>query len=216
MQNFDTTCIIIASRPVSAGLLQFAPAEGAYVIAVDAGWQTARTLGLPVNLALGDYDSAAPPPVGFAAEQIILPAEKDDTDTHFAAKEAIRRGFGHAVLLGALGGRLDQSAATLATLLYLSRAGVNALALGEGTEVRCTGPGEVLRVPARAGAYLSVLPADGPATGVTLRGVKYPLSEAAITPDYPLGVSNEFRGPEAEVSCTGGWLFAMTVLEEAP
>ena len=37
-----------------------------------------------------------------------------------------------------------------------------------------------------------------------MSGVFYPLSDATLTPDYPLGVSNEFTEPSAVLSCTGG------------
>ena len=52
--------------------------------------------------------------------------------------------------------------------------------------------------------YLSVFPLDGPLTGVDLAGVFYPLCAATLTPDFPLGVSNEFTAPQAHLACTGG------------
>ena len=49
--------------------------------------------------------------------------------------------------------------------------------------------------------YLSVFPLDGPLGGVSIHGVFYPLKDATLTPDYPLGISNEFTAPEAELCC---------------
>ena len=43
-------------------------------------------------------------------------------------------------------------------------------------------------------------------TGVCLRGVKYRLEDAVLTNRVPLGVSNEFAAPEAEISLTQGIL----------
>ena len=40
-------------------------------------------------------------------------------------------------------------------------------------------------------------------------GMKYPLENAVITNDFPIGISNEFLGEEAEVSVEDGELVCM-------
>ena len=47
---------------------------------------------------------------------------------------------------------------------------------------------------------------DGEARGVTLRGLKYPLCDAVIRSDFPIGVSNSFTGVPAEVTVKDGTL----------
>lgn len=47
------------------------------------------------------------------------------------------------------------------------------------------------------------------AKGVNIRGMKYPLENAVITNDFPIGISNEFLGEEAEVSVEDGELVCM-------
>ena len=42
--------------------------------------------------------------------------------------------------------------------------------------------------------YLSLIPLDRTLTGVTLRGLKYPLTDARLTRGDTLSVSNEPRG----------------------
>lgn len=66
-------CIIISSMPLSRAMLRYVP-PGAYIIAADAGWQRAQTLGLQPNLVLGDFDSA-PPPQAPGLECLHLPAQ---------------------------------------------------------------------------------------------------------------------------------------------
>ena len=46
-------------------------------------------------------------------------------------------------------------------------------------------------------------------TGVCLRGVKYELENAALDNRFPLGVSNEFDAPEAEITVEQGVLIVM-------
>ena len=41
-------------------------------------------------------------------------------------------------------------------------------------------------------------------TGLAIRGAFYPLENAKLTADYPLGVSNEFVAETAHLQCSGG------------
>lgn len=53
--------------------------------------------------------------------------------------------------------------------------------------------------------------------GVDLRGLKYPLTDAVITGDFPIGVSNEFTGTEAGISLKSGAMLVMwTNIGELP
>ena len=62
--------------------------------------------------------------------------------------------------------------------------------------------------------FFSLLAAGGDATGVTVTGAKYPLTDAVLTPGFPLGVSNEvLPGETAEIRVTGGRLFLIRVRE---
>ena len=44
---------------------------------------------------------------------------------------------------------------------------------------------------------------------MTVRGMKYPLEEAEVTSDFPLGISNEFTGREALVRVKKGALLCI-------
>ena len=57
--------------------------------------------------------------------------------------------------------------------------------------------------------YVSVFCQGDRAEGVTLRGLKYPLDSAALTPDVTLGVSNEFTGAESSIAVRTGTLLAV-------
>ena len=48
-----------------------------------------------------------------------------------------------------------------------------------------------------------------PASGVCIRGLKYPLEGGALTADFPLGVSNRFLGQESRISVREGVLLVM-------
>lgn len=205
-------CVIFSSRPISVSMLKYVPPD-AFFIAADAGWLQMRQLGLTPHLALGDFDSA-PPPEMAGTEIRQLPTAKDDTDTHAAAREALRRGFKNITILGGLGGRMDHSLANLQTLLFLARSGAQNLLAGEQSEWRCMEAG-TLRLAAKPGALLSVFAAGGPAMGVCLKGLRYPLKDATLLPDFPIGISNEFIAEDAEISCMIGNLYVVTMNDRA-
>lgn len=192
-------CVIVCPRPVGQEMKRYV-LPGAFVIAADAGWRRAKEIGVEPDLVLGDFDSSGLPE-GIA--HIVLPAEKDDTDTFYAARVAVEKGFDEVVILGGTGGRADHTMANYATLLYLAQNGVRGCMADEQGEVFCRTPGR-FEVDRRPGCYLSVFAMGGAARGVTLEGVKYPLHDALLLPEYPLGVSNEFAAGRAVVSHTEG------------
>ena len=63
-----------------------------FVVFCDSGLKHLDTLQVSPDLIVGDFDSHVNPHPD--VETIILPCEKDDTDTVFAVKEAIKRGYG--------------------------------------------------------------------------------------------------------------------------
>ena len=91
----------------------------------DSGLYHQEALGIEPNLIVGDFDSHPNPHLDH--ETIVLPCEKDDTDTVFAVKEAVKRGFDDFLLLGAAGGRLDHTIGNVSILLMLHRQGKCAL-----------------------------------------------------------------------------------------
>lgn len=202
-------CVIFAAMPVSANMLPYCE-NADIVIAADAGWRTAKQLNIEPDIFLGDFDSADAP-VGKAVLQ--LPKEKDDTDTFYAARKAIELGAKEVVILGGLGGRFDHTLANLHTLLFLQQAGVNAMLADEKTEITILSAGNHT-IAARPNFYLSLFPVGECAQGITLRGVKYPLTEAVLTHTYPVGVSNEFAAEKAEICLKKGQLYCILAAKE--
>lgn len=203
--------VILSACPVSPALARYLRPDD-LLIACDAGWQNAAALGRTPDLVVGDFDSAPPPSCG---EVLRLPTAKDDTDTHYAARIAAGRGAEEVLMLGALGGaRLEHTLANLATALWLQKQGAQVLLADERTEVRILLGGQSLTL-ARAGwGYFSLLPLEGAASGVTLAGARFPLTEATLTPDRPLGVSNEFAADEACIRLKSGSLAVLCTLND--
>ncbi len=180
------------------------PAEGCLVVACDRGYEHARRAGIRPDLLVGDFDSCAAA-VEEGVEILRFPPEKDDTDTLLALRIALARGCRELTLVCALGGRLDHTLANLQALVFAAEQGCAARICSPDTEILTLREGS-LRLPRREGFSLSVFAADGVCRGVYIRGAKYPLEDAELRPGLPLGVSNEWAAPEAEISVREGTL----------
>ena len=182
-----------------------------YVIYCDCGLRHMDGLGVEPDLIVGDFDSYSYPE--YDTETIVLPCEKDDTDTVFAVKEALRRGFEDFLLIGVVGERLDHTLGNVSILLMLDSAGKKGIIIDDYSEMeivsdRCEKP----CIIDDSYAYFSLLNISGKASGVTIRGAKYPLEDAEITCEYQYGVSNEvLPGCTAEVIVGEGKLLLIKV-----
>jgi len=180
-----------------------------FYICCDSGLKHREGLGIVPDLIVGDFDSCADPHL--EVETITLPREKDDTDTVFAGKEALRRGFQEFLLVGVIGGRLDHTLGNLSLLLMLDAQGKRAAALDDFSELEIVSDRPV-RIDSRY-AYFSLLNISGTARGITVRNAKYPLDDAEITCEYQYGVSNEvLPGKTAVVTVREGRLLLFKVL----
>lgn len=169
----------------------------------DSGLRHMEGLNAAPDLIVGDFDSHANP--NLPVETIILPCEKDDTDTVFAMKTAVERGFCDFLLLGVIGGRLDHTLANVSALLWLHHQGKTAVAVDDYSELEIVSANAV-QIPPRY-PFFSLLNISGTAEGITIKNAKYPLENAAIQCDYQYGVSNEvLPGKIAEVSVAKGEL----------
>ena len=182
-----------------------------YMIYCDCGLRHMDGLGAEPDLIVGDFDSYSNPE--FDTETIVLPCEKDDTDTVFAVKEALRRGFEDFLLIGVVGERLDHTLGNVSILLMLDSEGKVGTIIDDYSEMeivsdRC----EMPCIIDDSYVYFSLINISGTARGVTIRGAKYPLENAEITCEYQYGVSNEvLPGCTAEVSVGEGRLLLVKV-----
>lgn len=195
-------CVIIGG----AGIMNYPLAKSYlrdddFAVYCDCGLRHREGLGIAPGLIVGDFDSHEKPSCD--TETIVLPTVKDDTDTAYAVKEALARGYDDFLLLGVCGGRLDHTLGNLSLLLALNRLGKTALALDDYSEISAIGR-EVSFVEDKF-AFFSILAFGSDATGVTIRNAKFPLENGEIKADFPLGVSNEvLPGMTAEVSVKNG------------
>ena len=158
-----------------------------YVIFCDSGLKHMEHPQLKPSLIVGDFDSHENPHLD--VETIVLPCEKDDTDTVFAVKEAIKRGFDDFLLIGVIGARLDHTLGNVSILLYLDSLEKKGRIIDYYSEMEIVSDEPVSITDDYS--FFSLLNITGCAKGITITGAKYPLVDAEISCEYQYGISNE-------------------------
>lgn len=199
------SALIITAHAEHLECLQLDLSSFDTVICADGGFEIARQLSVAPDILIGDYDSAPKPDLPGI---IVLPMEKDMTDSEAAIDLAAAKGFRSITVLGGLGGRLDHTMGNLGMLAKYC-GNLDHLAFADGQNyVFMMAPGTI-RVPANPYPYLGIISYGSFARDVTLRGVKYPLTDYFLTNDTTLGVSNEITEDAAVIRFTEGRLLVI-------
>lgn len=172
------------------------------IIAADGGLRHLQELGIAPDVILGDFDSLGYIPEGAN----VFPVEKDDTDAMLAIRHGLKLGFRQFVIYGGMGGRRpDHTMANLQALQYLAEHGARGYLVGKDHLVTVMKE-ETVVFTASAEGILSVFCVGSDAEGVTLEGLKYPLTNGTLAGSFPLGASNHFTGKTASVTAAKGCL----------
>ena len=197
-------CVIVGGADINNyDYIKTKITDNDYVVFCDSGLKHMKELGISPSLIIGDFDSHENP--NLDVETIVLPCEKDDTDTVYAVKEASKRGFDEFLLIGVIGARLDHTLGNVSILLYLDSLSKKGIIIDDYSEMEIVSKEPVYIDDSYA--FFSLLNITGIAKGVTIRNAKYPLDKAEITCEYQYAVSNEvISGKIAEVFVQNGKL----------
>ena len=189
------------------------------LIAADSGMEFLYRNQIMPDVIAGDFDSVGDEAYLFFVEGIDLQRKrpeiihlnpiKDDTDTEFVIREAIRRGSTSITILGGTGTRLDHVLGNVYLLGIGLEYGVAIELVDANNRIRMIRDELMLEREMQFGKFVSVLPVDGDAVGVTLEGFKYPLEDATIKTFSSLGISNEIVKELAVVRVNEGVLLVI-------
>ena len=183
-------------------------AEGDFFIYCDSGLiHEDRFLSksdTKAGLIIGDFDSHQRPERD--VEIIELPTVKDDTDSVYAIKEAISRGYKDILIVGAIGDRFDHSLVNAYALMLINDLGASGKIVDDYSEMTLVD--NILSAEIEPNwRYFSLIAISGKASGVTIKNAKYNLDNAMINPKYQYAISNEVEGDApARVSVEDGVL----------
>lgn len=179
----------------------------------DGGLKHEPQLKRKPDLIVGDFDSFSRLQANqYDAETISLPRAKDDTDSMYAAKTMLERGYRNYLFLGMMGQRVDHSLANIALLLYLHQRDCHVMLVDDYAEYEIVA--KQAKHITQQYPYFSLLAINGIAEGVNIIGAKFLLKDGIITPDSQFAISNEpLQGQVATVAVKRGELLLMRLFE---
>jgi thiamine pyrophosphokinase len=204
--------IFLNGSSESSDLLRRVAGRADLIVAADGGARYALEAGVVPDLVVGDMDSLG--------EDLALeierrgaslerhPARKDKMDGQLAVLAARERGATEAGLLCAGGGRLGALFAVPHILLVAERIGLRSTVVADRVRIFVVEAG-YRTVEGEPQDSISIFPLSGPAAGITLKGMEYPLNNASLDPGDTLGFHNELIGREATVSVVKGALLVV-------
>lgn len=178
------------------------------IIAADGGATHLKRMNIQPHVIIGDLDSILPETrFFFEANQTpirVHPSQKDNTDTDLCLDFALGKGATEIIFLGVTGTRLDHTLANIFLLKRVSDLGIQARIVDANNEIYLVT--HHLEIQGNPGDNLSVIPVSDPVTGLTLRGVEFPLENYSLSMGSSLGISNYFKEAQAFISITTGVL----------
>ena len=178
------------------------------LICADGGARIALALGLMPEVVVGDLDSldeaALAQLKAMGCRFVVYSAAKDWTDLELALKLAVQQGATEIVILGALGGRLDQELANILLLLLPELQDISTRIVDDRQEMFVAR--NQAEIVGQSGDVVSLIPLGGDAEGIVTEGLLYPMRDEPLLSGPARGVSNVLTGPVAHVTLRSGAL----------
>jgi thiamine pyrophosphokinase len=187
---------------------------GDYLIAADGGANHLLKMGILPEIVVGDLDSIDEDTLfDLTSAEVEIKQyseDKDETDIELALAYAIELRPTSILIVGALGGRLDQTLANLSILTDPALPAID-IRLDDGVEEAffyraSAANGGQVEVQGRSGDTVSLIPWNGPVEGVVTEGLQWPLYGETLSSSKSRGISNVMLGESAMVKIEKGLL----------
>jgi thiamine pyrophosphokinase len=184
---------------------------GDWIVAADGGTRHALACGRVPNLIIGDLDSLPPGSRKGLERQgvqmIVHPADKNETDLELALLEVAANQVGQVLVVGALGGRLDQMLANIQLLSRPELAHLDVEMTDGHQHIHLVRP--EVTIEGKPGDLVSLLPLCQSVEGVKTQGLEWPLDSEVLHFGHGRGVSNRMIDHAAHVQVKGGLLLCI-------
>jgi len=181
--------------------------EEDYIIAVDDAVFFLIGEKIKFDYAIGDFDSNnSLSYVKSLKNVIILPEEKDQTDTEAAIELAAKLKVKETVLLGGIGGERIEH--TLANITLIKKY-PNLRILNDQSEIFSLSEGNHT---VKFDGYVNIFAEEN--STISLEGFKYPLKDYHLKPEQVIGISNEITANFGQISVKKGRILViLTILD---
>ena len=178
------------------------------IIAADSGMDFLYENGVTPDIIVGDFDSATTKALEFferkgQTEIHRLNPIKDDTDTEYAIRLAIREGARSIVLLGATGSRIDHVLGNISLLGIGLESKADISIIDTNNHRRRSDKHVFNEKSAQYGRFVALIAVTDD-NEVSLRGFKYPVTDYSFDRFTSLGISNEIIDDHAVIDIHRG------------
>jgi len=181
------------------------------IVSADGGIRHLLALGRDPHILIGDMDSIDPHLLSSLEEKgteiLRYPPAKDQTDLELAINILQERGFNEVLIVGALGGRMDQTLANVWLLAERSNTAFD-ISFDDGCE-RVYLVQNILAVSGQPGDLISLIPYAARVTGINTDGLEYPLHNETLFPEKTRGLSNVLLANQARITIKTGRLLCI-------
>ena len=192
--------IICNGEPPSRALARKLVSRSDLIVAADGGANAARRIGIRPDIIIGDLDSiTAATKRFFSSSSIIKIKRQDNTDLEKALDYLLSQNIGDVTIIGATGRRVDFTLGNLSVIWnYVPT--MRLMFVGDGWRATPVESGK--KIEAKLGTTISLVP-FGTCSGVTLRGLRYTLTNATMNVGE-IGVSNVVKRSPFSVTVRKG------------
>ncbi|MDQ7028235.1 MAG: thiamine diphosphokinase [Anaerolineae bacterium] len=192
--------------------------EGALIIAADGGARLASKLGFSPHIVIGDMDSLSSDELHQleqdGAKLCRYPPEKDETDLELALIVAAEKGATWIRVLGATGGRFDQTLANVYLLALPQLDNIDIALVAKKQIIRLFRAGQHT-IHGAVGDTISLIPVSGDVFGITTHNLQYPLRDETLHFGPARGISNVMQAETAQISVGDGWVLCVHTVGRA-
>lgn len=191
-------------EPVRADILHRLAQTADFILAADGGADKAMAAGIVPDAVIGDLDSVSQKAkLQLGAEKLLFINNQNNTDLEKALDFLASQHYKTCTICGFSGGRLDFTLGNfLSVYPYVNK--LNICFVGEGWTIYPLTHSRAFACPKNA--RVSLIPLKT-CTGVTLKGLKYPLKNARLSWTHAgRSLSNQTTGKRFQVSLQTGYM----------
>jgi thiamine pyrophosphokinase len=192
--------ILCNGNPPSAQLFSEVRSGADLFIAADGGGNVALEFGADPDVVIGDMDSFTPDK-DYPFEVIEQP-DQQTNDLEKALALAYNRQATHINILGATGSRLDHTLKNLSVLKQFDNEFDELLLKDNFGDIYLLPQTYSAHIP--IGTPISLFPLSGNVSGISTKGLKYPITQGSLENGVRDGSSNEVISNPVSISYQSG------------
>ena len=204
-KNFYSSALLICNGEMPAkNIVKKLLARNPYIICADGGANAARTRAITPHTIIGDFDSISESTREYylrhSSAEFIHLQRQSDTDFEKALKYLLTKKIPSVIVLGGTGKLTDHTLGNFSIMMrYTKRLGISFI----DNHFQMEWIGRKISFDSRIGGRISLVPYPA-ASGITTRGLKYPLRNESLRLGMREGTCNEAAAKRVTIELKKG------------